>query len=187
MAHSLFLWGKHEMVLCQWTLLSQPKISPCNQAQLDVCPGAAPQVSSHQCHWWGIDNKQLPPPQQWSPEPSSLGSRPMRVEIASSNSIWLPTLRKKNHHNSKSETEMGSQKFLSVYLLHHGLLLSWTKKELCSSIQSAHSGLQVFIIYCSLRRSTLKAAQGSRLCFIHHMTHFPAALPSTSVTSDRAD
>lgn len=116
--------GDMKWLLCQWTLLSQPKISPCNQAQLDVCPGAVPQASSPQCHWWGIDNKQLLPPQQWSPEPSSLGSRPMRVEIASSNSIWLPTLRKKNYRNSRSETEIGSQKFLSVYLLHHGTVCS---------------------------------------------------------------
>lgn len=82
-------------LLCQWTLLSQPKISPCNEAQLGVCPGAVPQASSYQCHWWSMDNKQLLPPHRWSPQLSSLGNRPMRVEIASSNSIWLPILRKK--------------------------------------------------------------------------------------------
>lgn len=87
--------GDMKWLLYQWTLLSQPKVSPCNQVQLGVCPGAAPQASSYQCHWWGIDNKQLLPPHQWSPQPSSLGSMPMRVEIASSNRIWLPILRKK--------------------------------------------------------------------------------------------
>lgn len=105
-------------------LLSQPKISPCNQAQLGVCPGAVPQASFYQCHWWGIENKQLLPPQQWSPQPSHLGNRPVRVEIASSNSIQLPILKEKNHHDSRSETEMGSQKFLSVYLLHHRMISS---------------------------------------------------------------
>lgn len=56
-----------------------------------------PQGSSCQCDWWGIDNQQLLPPHQWSPQKSSpnLGSRPVRAEIALSNSIYLPILRKK--------------------------------------------------------------------------------------------
>lgn len=147
-----------------------------------------PRPPLYQCHWWGITNKQLLPPHQWSPQPSCLRSRPMRVEIASSHTIWLPILRKKIITIAGHKQRWVAKSFfLHAYYIIVWFLLSWTKDELCSSTQSTHGGLQVFIIYCSLRRSTLKAAWGSRLCFIHHMTHFPAALSSTSVTSDRAD
>lgn len=35
-----------------------------------------------------------------------------------------PHTQEKKNYNSKSETEMGSQKFLSVYLLHHCVISS---------------------------------------------------------------
>lgn len=132
-------------------------------------------------------------PAKPSKEAPKLENRSTRVETASCKSTHLHMIRKKiSTVTAQSNKQTGSQKFLCEHLLHRfmllqNLLLSWTEDEFCNIAPSAHGGLQVFIIYCSLRRSTLKAAWGSRLCFIHHMTQFSAALSSTSVTTDRAE
>lgn len=174
--------GDMKWLFWQWPLLSQLNISPCNQAQLGAHPGAVPTelLSSVRLvrHQW--PTAATTTPMKSSKVIPNLGHRPIRVEIALSNSIHLPTLREKVSTVTAQKQRRAAKSFslpayfmgLYCYMISssHGPKMSFATlhKVLCG-------GRQVFVIYCDLRRSTLRAAWESGLCFIYHMTRFSSS------------